>query len=266
MVLNNIQEEILSTDVLIIGGGLAGAVAAGKAREEGAEVLVVEKGVSGWAGEVPTCGGYIMVLPPDFSLDGFVKWVVENGDFLSDQDWTYAFAGSTYETIMKLVEWGLPFHKDKDVVKIVPWMKHYPTVLFYPNTFMLRLKKAAAGKGAKFLDKVYVSDLIVQNGEVTGAVGIGVVDGKFYIINAKAVIIATGGVRSKRMRGFTWCNGEGVNIAYQSGAKVMNAEFLNLYIPLSKEWTVTNRQPVYYFYVNKKGEKVVVKHFPEFFG
>jgi succinate dehydrogenase/fumarate reductase flavoprotein subunit len=52
-------------------------------------------------------------------------------------------------------------------------------------------------------------------------------------------------------------------MAYRAGAEIMNAEFLNHYIPFSKEWTATTRLPIYYFYVNKKAEKVVLKHFPE---
>jgi len=113
-------------------------------------------------------------------------------------------------------------------------MKYYAMVVFYPKTFMLKLRKVAATKDVKFLDKVFVTDLIVQNGAVSGAVGIGLIDGKFYLIKSKGVILATGGVRSKRQRGFTWCNGEGVRMAYQAGAEIMNAEFLNLYIPFPK--------------------------------
>lgn len=263
MNLKNTEMEVLSTGVLIIGGGIAGVVAATKAGEEGADVLIVDKGVTGWAGEVPTTGGYSMVIPPDHNIDNFVQWITENGGYLSNQDWAYAFGGDSYKTTMEVVGWGPPFHKEKDVVKVFPTMKHYATVVFYPKTFMLRLKKIAVSKGVKFLDKVFISDLIVWNGEISGAVGIGVIDGKFYLIKAKAVIIATGGVRSKRAKGFSWCNGEGVKIAYQAGAEMMNAEFLNHYIPYSKEWQSATRQPIYYFYVNKNGEKVVVKHFPE---
>lgn len=262
--MNNIKNiEVLSTDVLIIGAGMAGGVAAAKAAEQGADVLVIDKAVAGWAGEVPTAGGYTMLIPPRLSVDNFVQWAAENGGYLTNQDWSRAYGDNTYRVTMELVGWGLPFHKEKDVVKIFPTMKNYDTVVFYPKTFMLKLKQKAARNGAKFLDKVFVTDLITRNGEVSGAVGIGVNDGKYYLIKAKAVIMATGGVRSKRQRGFTWCNGEGVRMAYESGAEIMNAEFLNHYMPLSKDWTMATRQQIFHFYVNNKGERVVVKHFPE---
>ena len=259
----NPETQVLSTDLLIIGGGIAGVMAAIKAGEKGVKVLVVEKAVTGWAGEVPTTGGYSAIIPPGYNLDDFVQWAAENGDYLSNQDWSRAFGGDLYKTIMEVAGWGLPFHKEGNEVKIFSKMKHYANVVFYPKTFMLKLKKVAVTKGVTFLDKVFVSDLIVQDGAVSGAVGIGVIDGKFYLMKSKGVIIATGGVRSKRPRGFSWCNGEGVRMAYQAGAELTNAEFLNHYIPFSKEWTASTRQAIYYFYVNNKGEKVVVKHFPE---
>jgi succinate dehydrogenase/fumarate reductase flavoprotein subunit len=74
-----------------------------------------------------------MVIPPDHSIDNFVQWITENGGYISNQDWTYAFGGDSYKTTMEVVGWGPPFHKEKDVVKVFPTMKHYATVVFYPK-------------------------------------------------------------------------------------------------------------------------------------
>jgi len=111
------ETQELSADILIIGGGIAGVTAAIKAGERGAKVLVVEKGITGWAGEVPTTGGGAGIMPPDYNVDDFVQWVAENGDYLSNQDWARAFIGDTYKIIMELAGWGLPFHREKNEVK-----------------------------------------------------------------------------------------------------------------------------------------------------
>lgn len=263
MTIKGLEGETVSTDILVIGGGIAGVVAAARAAEEGAGVMVVEKAVTGWAGEVPTSGGSAAIIGPGYSVDSFTEWIVENGGYLNNQDWTNTFAGEGYGTIMKLAEWGLPFQREGGEVKFYPTRKYNGRMGLYAKTFMLHLRKVAASRGVKFLDKVFVAGLTVHNGQVSGAMGIGVIDGTFHVLKAKAVVIATGGARSKRQSGFTWCNGEGIGMAYRAGAELINAEFLNHYIPFSKKWTAATRGAVYYFYVNAHGEKVVVKHFPE---
>ena len=47
------QEKVIDTDVLVIGGGMAGCFAAIKAREQGVGVLLVDKGYTGKSGQTP---------------------------------------------------------------------------------------------------------------------------------------------------------------------------------------------------------------------
>ena len=63
--------EVISTDILIIGGGIGGLVAAVKAKEENpdADVLVVEKQTSGWAGKATKIGGILAFLGPNNNGD-----------------------------------------------------------------------------------------------------------------------------------------------------------------------------------------------------
>jgi fumarate reductase (CoM/CoB) subunit A len=84
-------EEIISTDILVIGGGMAGLCAAIKARESDVNVLVVDKGGIGWAGQVPLGGGSLAYLYPD-QVEGFCKWVTEFNRYLNNQEWTHKLA------------------------------------------------------------------------------------------------------------------------------------------------------------------------------
>jgi heterodisulfide reductase subunit A-like polyferredoxin len=65
--------EVVQSDVLVIGGSIGGLVASINARKQGVDVLVVDKGGIGWAGQVPISGGRSMVILPDESVDALGK-------------------------------------------------------------------------------------------------------------------------------------------------------------------------------------------------
>ena len=81
--------EVLSTDVLIAGGGIGGLAAAIKVKEENPEcnVLIVEKQTTGWAGKATKIGGILAFLGPDNDADKFIDFQVRtSGLFLNDQE------------------------------------------------------------------------------------------------------------------------------------------------------------------------------------
>jgi hypothetical protein len=63
--------EVVSTDLLIIGGGLAGLVAAIEAKEYPVDVLLVDKQTIGWSGKAPKVGGGLWVMLPDDDVNRF---------------------------------------------------------------------------------------------------------------------------------------------------------------------------------------------------
>ena len=79
--------EVISTDTLIVGGGISGLVAAIKAKENPVDVLVVDEATIGWAGEAPKTGGILWIIAPEDNLDNFVEHQVRNkGDYLNDRN------------------------------------------------------------------------------------------------------------------------------------------------------------------------------------
>jgi len=66
--------EVISTDVLIVGGGISGVVAAIKARENPVDVLILDKATIGYAGNAPKTGGILWVLAPEDDLDKFAAF------------------------------------------------------------------------------------------------------------------------------------------------------------------------------------------------
>lgn len=211
---NDTNDERISTDVLVIGGGIAGLCAAIKAKEGGAEVLAVDKGGIGWAGQVPISGGHISCPYPGREEE-FVKWATEDGRYLNNQDWTALWAKEIRPYIDELAAHGFPFIKDRDKVAFVSAWKDYDSTWFDGAKSLNRLKAAAARKGVRFLDKIYMADLLKTEGRVTGALGFGLVDNKTYLFDAKATILANGSCRYMRAKNFSVNTGDGV-IVYQT--------------------------------------------------
>jgi succinate dehydrogenase / fumarate reductase flavoprotein subunit len=254
--------ELITTDVLVMGGGLGGLLAAIKAREKGVNVLVVDKGGIGWAGQMPVTGGYSMFLSPD-RVDEWFAWMVESGEYLNNQEWTYLFGKENYDAITEGVDLGLPFDMTEGRVTVIHRDKHYTTTRYDQDKFLIKLKSAAAKKGIRLLDKIFMVDLLHHNGKVTGAVGFGLIDGKTYILKAKATIIANGGCMPQAHRFFVINTGEGVAMAYRAGAELMNAEFGGTYGFGFKEGEIRRRSPTYLFYENSLGERFMGKYYPE---
>ena len=218
--------EVISTDVLVVGGGFAGLPAAIKAREQGVEVLVVDRATIGWAGQATKAGNGLFAMGPDDDIDKFVEFHVRvSGEYLNDQDLLYAYTLENAKVLEELVSWGVNITKDKDGK--IGTFKH-PSGLWSNTGIELNavqnLRKYAMKAGIKFLNKVQVPGLLKQGDRVTGAVGFSLVDGHSYIFKAKAVILASSGCFFRTAGMFT-AHGDGVAAAYYAGAEMRNAEF-----------------------------------------
>lgn len=252
--------KMLSTDVLVMGGGIAGLCAANKAADQGVNVLIADKANTPWCGQVPTSGGYFNCVPPD-KVEAEVKFIVEEGTYLNDQEWTHSFVSDTYPCVHEMAEWGAPFKKSIDgkLQETVGDMRLRETEKCLP-----RLLGRAVRKGAKVLNRVYMVDLLKWDGRVVGAVGFHYQTGDFYIIQSKATIIACGGCNYKaRALCHTNC-GEGIAMAYNAGGELRNAEFGNQLMVSNKISMMDTRgaQFATNFFENALGESMV-KKYPE---
>jgi succinate dehydrogenase/fumarate reductase flavoprotein subunit len=115
--------------------------------------------------------------------------------------------------------------------------------------------------GAKFLDKVHIVDLLKHENRVVGAVGFDIITGKFFVIKAKATVLANGSCGYKVRRFWVAGTGDGIAAAYRAGAEMRNAEYGNLYG--HTVWKDTDSGMVgHQFLVNAKGENLAKKYLP----
>src|SRR3990172_7954751 len=245
------KTEIISidTDVLIIGGGLAGCMAAIKAAEYDVTVTIAEKAntlASGCAGTgVDHMWAYI---PPVHEKMGYsIEDLIESHTkaiahgFISD-DLIQLVARESYNRMLDLEKFGLNFRfKDSKLpgqFRVVPQFHSVPTSFnFEGRDLKVLLTKEARKRGVKIVNRVTMADLLVsREGHISGALGVGTRDGKLYFFKAKAVVLSTGRVtRISRSVTGVWGNhrlpiyetGYGRAMAFRAGIPIINMEFLS---------------------------------------
>lgn len=189
----NIKIERLKTDFLIIGGGTSGCFAAHEAKKlnPNIDVLILEKAHIDRSGclasGVNALNAYIT---PDQTPESFVEYVKKDSMDLIREDLVYTIAKEVNHVAKLLEEWGLPIPKDENGN---PYVRGRGSIIVQGERIKPIIAQAAKLAKAKILNRVVVTNLIVNQNKVSGAFGFGIRDGKFYVISAKAVLVATGG-------------------------------------------------------------------------
>jgi len=191
--LEEIEDVEIKTDILIIGGGAAGCLAAVEAKERNPrlDVTIMEKAHVDRSGCLAAGINAINAhINPGETPESFVKHVKNDALGLIREDLVKGIAEELNNAVEKVEGWGLPILKGKDG-KPVPRGRW--NIKIQGEAIKPIIAEGARSSGAKILNRVVATNYITKNGKVLGATGLGVRDGKFYVIKAKATIIATGG-------------------------------------------------------------------------
>jgi adenylylsulfate reductase, subunit A len=239
------QEPIrLKTDVLVIGGGLAGTNAAMGAAEAGASVVVMDKGKIQRSGDIG--GGvdhfmaYLSTGPEWDTRDAFLGYVEKVGRGTNHISHIESlFCDELPDAIERMARIGNPltqpdgtFYRTRSMGQPGPYWINFNGKLLKP-----RLARAVSKLGCKVLSRVMTVDLLLDSGHVAGAVGFHVHSGRFYVIEANATVIATGNTNriyeNPRGNPFnTWLcpynTGDGQVMALTAGAALTNMEYMRL--------------------------------------
>lgn len=185
--------EHLQTDLLIIGGGTAGCFAAVKAKEAAPEldVLILEKAHIERSGCLAAGMNAINAyINPGETPESFVRYVRADSMGLIREDLVLSIARRLNEVVREVEGWGLPIMKDKEG-------NYLARGRWNIKINGERLKPIIANKaleaGARVLNRAVVTDLLVEENQVKGAVAFSVRKQVFYVVQARAVIVATGG-------------------------------------------------------------------------
>ncbi|MBP1994404.1 FAD-dependent oxidoreductase [Paenibacillus eucommiae] len=214
----------LETDVLVIGGGPAGAWAAWKAARDGAKVVLVDKGYCGTSGATAPSGTGIWYIPPNpESRTAAMESREAMGGFLAERPWMHRVLEQTYANVNQIAEWGFPFPFDDKG-------NAYRGSLNGPE-YMRLMRKQVKKAGVRILDHSPALQLLIDEHGVGGATGIlRQQGGQHWIVRSGAVVIATGGCAflSKAL-GCNVLTGDGYLMAAEAGGEMSGMEFSNAY-------------------------------------
>ena len=223
--------EFFTTDVLVVGGGCGGLAAALSAREQGVETMIVEKAVTGFAGQAPRAGNGILLHKPGQDLVPFYRYLLDHlCTYITDQDTLKAVSESSAPVMRKaLKEWGVKLSTDENGDQAY-W--GYADSLYFHSGIELNMtesiRKAAHKAGVEMVNRTNIIGLIKNGNAVVGAAGFDVMDGHLRIFSAKAVLLSTSGCNFRIVRKFNG-TGSGIRLAWDAGAQMRNAEFGNFY-------------------------------------
>ena len=226
------------TDVLIIGGGGAGASAAIEADKAGADVMIVTKLRIGDANTMMAEGGIQAADKPNDSPAIHFVDAFGGGHFAAKRELLSKLVCDAPEAILWLSELGVEFDKDADGTMVTTHgggtsRKRMHAAKDYSGAEIMRtLRDEVLNRSIPVVDFTAAIELILdENGKAAGAVLMNMETKELLVARAKTVIIATGGAGRMHYQGFPTSNhygatADGLVLGYRAGAKLLYAETL----------------------------------------
>jgi fumarate reductase (CoM/CoB) subunit A len=229
--------ETVTTDILIIGGGGAAAMAALPPRLSGARVTILSKENSMVGGATITAaGGTCVVWNPGDTPDIFYTDIMRGGGDLNNPKLVRILAERSTKGLLKLEDYG--FFLDRRGLGINKGEGHS-----WPRGYLDRrealgfchgLSKALIKSGVEFYPEVVAFKILSNQGRVVGVVGYSLATGNFIVFNARAIILATGGLGAlyKTSTNPKTLTGDGFAMAWDAGAEMVDMEMVQ-FLPLA---------------------------------
>lgn len=194
------------TDILVIGGGIAGVFAALRASRNGAKVVLVDKGSVGRSGQTPFANGFAVF--DESNGDDRATWhknMATNTDGIQRPEYLDLLMDYSKEIYEEMKSWG--------ATKV---------------GFGRVLREKIHSEGIQVIERTMLTTLLEKDGKVAGAVGFKLDSEEAVVIKAKSVIMCTGAGAFKP-NGFQICSltSDGDAMAYRIGGKISGKEFVD---------------------------------------
>lgn len=231
----------LSADVLIIGAGGAGMYAAIEAARQGARVLLLDRSLIGRGGATVMAQ---MTVAAAVGPEGTDHWrhhltdTLTAGRGLCDPALARLLCEDGVEVIREMERWHVGWARDGGVLRSVQAPGHDRPRCVYvdflstgPAVSKTLRAVVQRTQGITRLGDAVVTDLVTQDGAVTGAVAVHIETGDVLTIAAHATIIATGGLTRLYRRNSASANmaGDGYALALRAGAELIDMEFVQFF-------------------------------------
>jgi succinate dehydrogenase / fumarate reductase flavoprotein subunit len=283
-------------DVLVIGAGGAGLRAAVEARESGLRVAIICKSLFGKAHTVMAEGGAAASMGNVNDNDNWMvhfRDTMRGGKFLNHFRMAELHAKEAPDRIWELEVWGALFDRTKEgKISQRNFGGHeYPRLAHVGDRTGLELIRTMQQKivqlqqkdgretgdmesGIKVFAELTITDILKENGKISGAYGYWRETGEEVLFEAPAVVIATGGVgKTFKITSNSWeGTGDGHALALKAGANLVDMEFLQFH-PTGMVWPPSVRGILVTESVrgeggvltNTNGERFMFKYIPDVF-
>jgi succinate dehydrogenase / fumarate reductase flavoprotein subunit len=238
--------ETHETDVLIIGAGGAGLRAAIEALAKGARVAVVCKSLLGKAHTVMAEGGLAAAMA---NVDKADDWrthfrdTMRGGKFLNNWRMAQLHAQEAPDRVRELEQWGALFDRTADgqILQRAFGGHTFKRLCHVGDRTGLEMIRTLQDRGVQMGFDVYmectITKLLKDGDRIAGAFGYWRDSGNFITFKAKSIVIATGGIgKSWKITSNSWeCTGDGMALAYEAGAELLDMEFVQFH-PTGMVW------------------------------
>jgi succinate dehydrogenase / fumarate reductase flavoprotein subunit len=242
----NTNYEVHEHDVLIIGAGGAGLRAAIEALAQGVRVGVVCKSLLGKAHTVMAEGGIAAAMA---NVDTSDDWrahfrdTMRGGKFLNNWRMAQLHAQEAPERVRELEQWGALFDRTEngDILQRAFGGHTYKRLCHVGDRTGLEMIRTLQDRGVHLGIDVYmectITRLLKDGDRIAGAFGYWREQGRFVVFRAKSVIICTGGIgKAWKITSNSWeYTGDGIALAYDAGADLMDMEFVQFH-PTGMVW------------------------------
>jgi succinate dehydrogenase/fumarate reductase flavoprotein subunit len=267
----------IEVDVVVVGGGTAGPMAAIKAKERhpGLRVLLLDKAHVKRSGAISMGmdGLNNAVIPGHATPEQYTKEITIANDGIVDQSTVYAYAKHSFTTIEQLDRWGVRFEKDGNgdyAVKKVHHLGSYVLPMPEGHDVKKVLYRQLKRQRIEITNRIVATRVLTaDDGSACGVLGFDCRTADFYVVRAKAVILCCGaagrlGLPASGYLMGTYENptnaGDGYAMAYHAGAALGNLECFQIN-PLIKDYNgpacayVTG--PLGGYTANARGERFI---------
>jgi len=242
--MKSIDLPVIKADILIIGGGSAGIMAAIRAKtmNPDQDVVIFEKGEIKYSGCIARGMDAlnIVALPGIATPELYVESNSMACEGIMDEPVNYRMAERSWEVMQRLEKWGVFFPVDEngdyDVLQVHPKGKFCVTMK-EPELKTI-LAKRALDMGVRAVNRTMAVELLKTDGRIAGAIGMNVRTGENIVCQAKTVILSAGGTarfglpNNGNLYGvydFPGNTGDGYCLAYRAGAELSGFEYTLIY-------------------------------------
>ncbi len=234
--------ELISHDIIVVGGGLTGLRAALEAKKAGRDVAVLSKvhplrshsvaaqgGINAALGNAPT--------PVRDTWENHAFDTIKGSDYLADQDAVEVLCQEGIERVIEMEHWGTLFSRTEDgkIAQRPFGGADFPRTCYAADrtghSLLHVLYEQLRGLQIPVYEEWHALSLVVDEGRCIGILGFHLFEGRIIPIQARAVVLATGGYGRVFLRSTNAVinTGSGCHLAYRAGVPLEDMEFVQFH-------------------------------------